>query len=304
MQVVDSGGRLIAQADEAEAWLDRLTGGDLAGPSGLLWVRQGLLGMEPDGGGTEDKRERERGLATRRDLLSSVAGEIEMMTGGRRMDAVLERVAQEIGRLATATGKAKSGGDWWRASEDATRLAGEEAELRAKAVRLFGDLSRRSAVQRELVRLTDPADAEARADDLKRAEASHAAALAHQERIRQAEAAERIASLNLQKDEREIERLRGIADRQARAREALERARDRAAAAAAAAENLNSRDLALADAAERAALQTRDLRLRLERANRARAARAAQQRARRPGAGWRGQRGCRPSATRQRADAR
>ena len=54
-QVTDATGRLIAQADEAEAWIERLMGGGLAGPSGLLWVRQGVMGLEP-----EDRRDRER----------------------------------------------------------------------------------------------------------------------------------------------------------------------------------------------------------------------------------------------------
>ncbi|MFD1809503.1 hypothetical protein ACFSHQ_19645 [Gemmobacter lanyuensis] len=32
-----------------------------------------------------------------------------MMTGGRRMDAVLDRVSDALGRLATATGRPKAG---------------------------------------------------------------------------------------------------------------------------------------------------------------------------------------------------
>ncbi|TGN47141.1 chromosome segregation protein SMC, partial [Paracoccus liaowanqingii] len=107
-RVTDAQGRLIAQEDEAEAWIDRLMGGDLAGPSGLLWVRQGLLGLEPEGASADERRERERGLGARRELLSSVAGEIDMMTGGRRMDLVLARVADEMARLATATGRPRA----------------------------------------------------------------------------------------------------------------------------------------------------------------------------------------------------
>ncbi|MFZ9133701.1 MAG: AAA family ATPase, partial [Gemmobacter sp.] len=112
-QVLDATGRLIAQADEAEAWIDRLMDGGLAGPSGLLWVRQGLMGLESD-----DRKDRERDQTARRDLLSSVAGEIDLMTGGRRMDAVVDRVAEALARLATATGRPKAGGEGARALEE------------------------------------------------------------------------------------------------------------------------------------------------------------------------------------------
>ena len=99
-QVTDASGRMVARDDEAEAWIDGLTQGGLAGPSGLLWVRQGLLGIEPDAKG--DAGDPKSGLSVRRDLLSSVAGEIELMTGGRRMDAVLVRVREALDRLAAA----------------------------------------------------------------------------------------------------------------------------------------------------------------------------------------------------------
>ena len=152
--VTDATGRLIAQQDEAEAWIDRLMGGWLAGPTGLLWVRQGVLGLESD-----DKRERERDLSARRDLLSSVAGEIDLMTGGRRMDAVLDRVASALAKLATTTGRPKAGGEWARALDDVSALTAEDALLRPKAERLTRDLARRADVLRSLGRLTDPADA-------------------------------------------------------------------------------------------------------------------------------------------------
>ena len=171
-QVLDATGRLIAQADEAEAWIDRLMDGGLAGPSGLLWVRQGLMGLESD-----DRKDRERDQTARRDLLSSVAGEIDLMTGGRRMDAVVDRVAEALARLATATGRPKAGGEWARALEEAAELAAEESALRPRAERLTGDLARRAEVHRTLARQTDPADAAARAEALVQAQAAHQAGL-------------------------------------------------------------------------------------------------------------------------------
>jgi uncharacterized protein YhaN len=57
------GGVLVAQADEAEAWIARLLGGGDGGPSGLLWVRQGLTSLEEGSAG-----EQRAALAARRDL--------------------------------------------------------------------------------------------------------------------------------------------------------------------------------------------------------------------------------------------
>ena len=70
-------GRVVAQDDEAEAWIrDRLAGAD-GGPAGLLWVRQGMLALEPEGRTPAEKAEQDRLLVVRRDLLSSVAGEVD-----------------------------------------------------------------------------------------------------------------------------------------------------------------------------------------------------------------------------------
>ncbi|MGK8234330.1 chromosome segregation protein SMC [Roseovarius sp. MS2] len=275
-QVHDTNGRLIAQADEAEAWIDRLMGGGLAGPSGLLWVRQGLMGLEPEGSSADDKRERERGLNARRDLLSSVAGEIDMMTGGRRMDGVIDRVTEALSRLATATGRPKAGGEWARAVEEAATLATEEAELRPRAERLSDDLIRRAEVQRHLARLTDPADTAARAQTLAEAEAAHQAAQAHQAEVAQAETALRLATLDAEHLQRDVLAAESRAARLEEARSAVAKAEEAAKKARARATELTARDSAAAVNAEDQGTKARDLRNRLHQATRAQAAQAAQ----------------------------
>ncbi|THD84324.1 chromosome segregation protein SMC [Aliigemmobacter aestuarii] len=269
-QVLDATGRLIAQADEAEAWIDRLIGGGLAGPSGLLWVRQGQMGLESD-----DRRERERDLSARRDLMSSVAGEIDMMTGGRRMDAVIDRVAEALAKLATDSGRPKAGGEWKRAVDEAATLAAEEAVLRPRAERLSGDLARRTEVNRTLARLTDPADAATRAQALTDAQAAHQAALAHQAEVVQAETALRLARLDADRAQQEITAAETLATRVAVAQTALAKAEGAATAARTRADDLGQRDRAATEAAEALARQTRDLRTRLQAATRAETAQAA-----------------------------
>ena len=86
-------GTLLASDGEAEAWITALLGERSDGPAGLLWVRQGMVGLEPDA-----KAERENLAETRRDLLSSVAGEIDTMTGGRKMDRVMRRCLADFGQ--------------------------------------------------------------------------------------------------------------------------------------------------------------------------------------------------------------
>lgn len=274
-QVQDATGRLIAQADEAEAWIDRLMGGGLAGPSGLLWVRQGLMGLEPDGSSTDDKRERERGLSARRDLLSSVSGEIDMMTGGRRMDTVIDRVSDALTRLATSTGRPKAGGEWARAVEEAGTLATEEAELRPRADRLSVDLIRRAEVQRSLARLTDPTDSAARAQTLAQAEAAHQAAQAHQAEVAKAETALRLARLDAEHLQRDVQAAETRAARLEEARASLTKAQEAATKARTRAADLTERDRVATESAEALAVKARDLRNRLQQASRAQAAHAA-----------------------------
>lgn len=210
-QVFDGTGRLIAQDDEAEAWIDSLLGQGLSGPSGLLWVRQGLFGLEPEGASAAEKTERDKALSTRRDLLSSVSGEIELMTGGRRMDAVLARVAQDLARLATATLKPKADGDWRRALDEAHRLTQLRDDLAAKARRLSAELAQRAGLQRALHRLTDPEDEALRQAALRDARQAHDAAQAHAARIDALRQELKLADLTLDRAKAEIAGLNRLA---------------------------------------------------------------------------------------------
>ncbi|MBW7921112.1 MAG: chromosome segregation protein SMC [Rubellimicrobium sp.] len=225
-RVLDAAGRPVAQEDEAEAWIERLMGRGLAGPSGLLWVRQGLTGMEPEGAGAADRNDREQGLAARRDLLSSVAGEIELMTGGRRMDQIAARVRDALVALATGTGRPKSGGEWARAVDEAAALAAKRAELEDKAARLSGQLAERARIQRDLAQVADVAASARDEAALAAAEAALKAGEAHGEDIRKAEAGLSLARLTASQGKDGIDRLTGLQSRLTGA----EVARDAAAA--------------------------------------------------------------------------
>lgn len=251
-QLRDDTGRILAQDDEAEAWIRQLmgqglAGQGLAGPSGLLWVRQGLLGMEPEGSSAAEKTERSEALAARRDLLSSVSGEIERMTGGRRMEAVLARVAQDLGRLATSRLKPKTDGDWHRAVEEAQSLARQREDLEQKAARLSTELAARERARRELQRLAAPeAEAQRRAD-LAAARQALADAQAHADRIEVLRRDSRLADLTLAQSEAEIARLTRLS-------QALTRAEAEVSDAAAQAQRAED-SLAALHLAEQAAAQ-------------------------------------------------
>jgi hypothetical protein len=137
---------IIAQDDEAERWIETLLGAAGAGPAGLLWVRQGVLGLD-----AKDAAQRD----TRRDLLSSVAGEIEAMTGGRRMDKVRARLDADLAQITTPTGRMS--GDWRAAAEDTARLEDEHAALSRRVAELAQALADRQEAETTLARLADPA---------------------------------------------------------------------------------------------------------------------------------------------------
>ncbi|MCB1343406.1 MAG: chromosome segregation protein SMC [Pseudooceanicola sp.] len=176
MATVHQGGRLVAQADAAEDWIARQVGGGDGGPSGLVWVRQGLTGL--DGAG---KKEQETGLAARRDLMSSVTGEVEAMTGGRRMDAALARCRGELGAYATGTGKPRANGPWAVALADVERLTAERETLARTAEDLHAALKGRMGLRRDLSELDTPEAAEARRKRVEVASAAFEVARRHAE---------------------------------------------------------------------------------------------------------------------------
>ncbi|MFN3722660.1 MAG: chromosome segregation protein SMC [Paracoccaceae bacterium] len=278
-RVLDSSGRVIAQEDEAEAWIDRLTGQGLAGPSGLLWVRQGLLGMETEGTSASDRAERDRGFSTRRDLVSSVAGEIEVMTGGRRMDKVLSQASEAIARLATGTLRPKAGGEWARAVDEATTLQTQRVGLEDKAKRLTDALSQRAALVRTLLALSDPESQVRDKAALSAAEATLKAAESHAEQTRKAASDLRLAQLSASQSASEIRRIEHLKARlsqtmlaHGQAAEALSRAEGLVAIAMQA-------ERAATDQHRKAQKDTCSVVDRLERAQRAHLAQAARDRA-------------------------
>ena len=150
-------GTTVAQDDEAERWISTLLGATSEGPAGLLWVRQGVVGLEPD-----SAKEKTRLMETRRDLLSSVAGEIDAMTGGRRMDRVMRRVTESLGEITTKTGR--KAGAWKASSDEVNLLEAELADVTTQVQALDKALSERKHAEASLKRL-DNADAKARREE-------------------------------------------------------------------------------------------------------------------------------------------
>lgn len=178
-----AGGALVAQDDEAESWIAALMDNGLEGPAGLLWVKQGTTGLEPAGTVSAEK---ERLLGARRDLLSSVAGEIDKVTGGRRMDRVLARCREELTKLATASGKAKKNAPWGQVQAEMAELEAREAELSALKKDLSENLAGRKTCEAELARMNAPEAWKQRKDALATAEAHFKEAESHAEKTGQA----------------------------------------------------------------------------------------------------------------------
>lgn len=149
-----SDGVTVAQDDEAERWISALMGAASDGPAGLLWVRQGAIGLEPG-----NAKEKTQLTETRRDLLSSVAGEIDAMTGGRRMDRVMRRVSESLSEITTRTGR--KAGNWKATADEIDTLEAELAAVIPQVQALDQALSDRKQAEAALKRL-DNADTRAR----------------------------------------------------------------------------------------------------------------------------------------------
>ena len=226
-----SDGRVVRQADDAQAWItDILKPPKDGGPAGLLWVRQGQSGLE----------EGEASQRARRDLLTSVAGEVEAMTGGRRMDLARDLCRKERERYLTRTGRPKADGPLKRVGDAVTSLLQRREDLEQRSGELRQELDRRRELRRELAGLDEPEAAETRAKRLSEAEAFHADALRHHDMLEQAR--QRELAKGAERD-REAERLgtleRNLAERKA-ARAACAAAQEEERVATAAAKAVES----------------------------------------------------------------
>ncbi len=166
-------GVIIAQDDEAERWITDLLGETSVGPAGLLWVRQGVLGLE-----AETPKDKTQQADTRRDLLTSIAGEIDAMTGGKRMDRVMQRLGQDLAAIATKTGKKT--GAWKAAADEVVALGAELASVTAQVETLDSALAERKDTDAALAKLDDPEGKARRAAALISARTAMDTARAHE----------------------------------------------------------------------------------------------------------------------------
>ncbi len=186
-RIVDlESGRLIAQADEAENFVAALVKGGAVGPAGLLWVRQGLTGVEKRSG-----REEENEKQVRASLLESVQGEVEAVTGGRRMAEIMAAVEEDLSALATPKGKPRE--RYAAAIEGRDKLDAERQKLWADLTRLREALDRRTSAMKRLAELDSPEDAQRRRAAIETAQAAFDAAKVQSEKLKRAEAELRLA---------------------------------------------------------------------------------------------------------------
>jgi len=222
-------GRLVAQADEAEAWIAELTRGGASGPTGLLWVRQGITDFETGGKAQQDQE-----AEARKDALASVAGEeVEALTGGRRMAWILQRCQEALDVLVTERGQPRKSGPYAEAKEELEQLRADEAAQSEMLSSLRQALDQRRAKQARRDEIAAPDALRERQDEMARAtEAlerakSHASQLAEAARLRDLEAGRHgMARESLARYREALERARMITARLAEA----ERARGEAIA--------------------------------------------------------------------------
>ena len=175
-------GSLFRQADAAEEWIRTvLKAPERGGPAGLLWVRQGQAGLH-----RRDKRENEHAQLARRNLLTSVASEVDAMTGGRRMEVARSRCRAELAQYLTGSGREKKGGPLAAKRQETTGLAGRQAELRGVVHKLRAALADRRRLRRELEEWLDPGEARKRAARLKAAKEAHEEGRRHAEQLERA----------------------------------------------------------------------------------------------------------------------
>lgn len=260
-------GRLVAQADEAENFIAGLIKGGTAGPAGLLWVRQGVTGIERRSRADEDSEKQ-----VRMSLLESVQGEVEAITGGRRMAGIMAATAEALSELVTATGRAKAGGRYAAAIEERDRLAALEQKLAADVAALRGALDKRTQAVKRLAELDQPEEKQERQQAIEKAQAAFDAAKAQGELLKTAEAELKLARARRDAAEQTLRTFRTALEKAATLRvqrQAAEQRRAEAADRRRDASETIAKARTEVDIAETAEQDARDLLARLDAALRA-----------------------------------
>lgn len=268
-KVVDrANDRIVAQADEAENFIAELVRGGTAGPAGLLWVRQGITGLEK-----RNKSEEEGETKVRTSLLQSVQGEVEAVTGGRRMAEIMAASEEALGRLVTPTGRPKLGERYAAAIEARDLLEVDERKLAGEVATLREAIDSRVKAAKRLAELDQAEGREERRRAIDAAQKAYEDAKSRSEMLRAAEAELRLARDQRDGAQKEVRTFRAAAARAEVLREGLAEAeRNRAEAisrraAAAAAVTKAHADSEAADKEER---EARTLLARLDAALKAR----------------------------------
>lgn len=273
-----SSGRVLAQADEAERRIAALVQDETRGPAGLLWVRQGNTGLQ-----RRLKSEEEDEKQARETALTSVQGEVEAVTGGRRMREALQACEAELAPYVTATGRPKVGGPLALAMERRDSLAAAEARLAADVQDLRAALDERRRCMVRLAELTRPEEVAARHKRAAETEAALKAGRDHADALTLAEQRAALARQMLHAEKVALENFRAASQRavelQVRRGNALQRSLEMEARGKAAAAAIGAAESEV-EASEAAEREARELLARHERAQRAREAALRLERAR------------------------
>lgn len=264
-------GRLVAQADEAENFIAGLIRGGTVGPAGLLWVRQGITGIEKRSKSEEDSEKQ-----VRASLLESVQGEVEAITGGRRMAEIIAAAQEALAELVTPGGKPKANGRYAAAIEARDRLAAQEQRLAGDVAALRAALDGRAVAVKRLAELERAEDRQARRKAVEAAQAAFDAAKAQGETLRAAESELKLACERREAADRELTAFRAALTTSIAQRATLqeaERRRDEAVGKRREAIAAIEQAQAQVVASEAGEQETRDLLARLDAAMRAREAR-------------------------------
>lgn len=219
-------GKLIAQADQAEAWISGLLGDGDAAPAALLWVRQGSAGLD-DG----TNQQQQAALGARQNLLATVAGAVDEVAGGQRLDAVLQRCVRALDTYATAGGKPRAGGPWRSARDDVEQLRAQQDALATRVRALQEAIGERRRLRGERDALDTPEAAAEREARLDTARMQLASAEQHAAEVRASEQALQTATLAAEQAHAALSSLQRTLQDQASAQT---RVRDTTAALAAA----------------------------------------------------------------------